>query len=355
MSTFSIHGVVCGTMLLLASGNVANAQNQPGHATLRPVGETPRPTGDTRELICRGKPGIDLRIEQDPSPRQPDQVAMVLRYERPKDQWIPGSCGWNPNGFEGVPLEPGVVHFDVPRDGQTWAAPGARDTSVEAAAHYPDVTSVPRYMNDSSRYWVFFVNDASNESISHGRWPLGGAYTSIDSGGGGGSLREASPERAGAADPAAAAVDSARPAPGRDTLSSARTVPTETGAGGPRDARTSPKWLLQRGISKVRAAPGPRGVRLTFYAAGDPLFSVNHSVGVMISRTAPSWNAGAGLWNLGSDSDFATIRAVSGGGYMAEPSRKLKAGHRYYYLITIGGPRVSTRQRTGSFTAELAP
>lgn len=179
MLHFCIQGLLVGATLLLAAGGGAEAQGTPGHAVLRPIDDYARVAGRIRELNCRGKPGIDLRVEQDPSPRVADQVAMVLRYERPAGQFVPGSCSWNLGGFPDIPPEPGVVHFDLARDGQPWASPGARDTSIESAEHYPDVASLPRFLSDSSRYWVFFVDEASNVAISHGRWPLGGAAPPI--------------------------------------------------------------------------------------------------------------------------------------------------------------------------------
>jgi hypothetical protein len=197
---------------------------------------TPSVTGRMRELKCRGKPGIDMRIHQDPSPRQPDHVTMVLRYERLKVtysslrqvgmvnvddgmsvQFQPGGCTWGGTPGDGFLTEPRIVYFDLPRDAQKHAAAGARDTTIEAAAHFADVASLPRYMSDSSRYWVFYVDDVTNVSISFGRWPLGGApaptHASVS-----GSLQDASP--------------------GSATLSSARVLPADSAARTPTVVRT---------------------------------------------------------------------------------------------------------------------
>jgi hypothetical protein len=77
---------------------------------------------------------------------------MSLRYERPERtrafaqegmglvdygvsiQNLPGTCTWNPWGFPDIPPEPGVVHFDLPRDAQAWLSPGNKDTTITAAA-----------------------------------------------------------------------------------------------------------------------------------------------------------------------------------------------------------------------------
>ena len=143
---------------------------------------TTAPTGVTRELVCRGKPGIDLRVHRESVPERPGHVTMVLRYERLKEvhnivqrgmggyetrsfQFIPGSCTWG-GGWPGIPFEPLIVYFDLPRDAQTHLAPAQRDTTPRAAVSYPDMASVRRYLSDSSRYWIFYVDDASNVSIS---------------------------------------------------------------------------------------------------------------------------------------------------------------------------------------------
>ena len=141
-------------------------------------------TGNTRDLRCRGKPGIDIRVHQDPSPRTARLITMVLRYDLPKEtrtlspsgmgsidygmslQLIPGSCTWRYDGARNIPVEPGVLYFDIDRDAQSYAA--VRDTSIDVAMNFPDAVSLPRYLSDSTRYWGFYVDDVSNVSISFG-------------------------------------------------------------------------------------------------------------------------------------------------------------------------------------------
>ena len=202
MSHFSIHGVVCGTMLFLAMGRAADAQD-PRSASQTSVVQrlgldsSATTSGNTRELVCRGKPGVDLRIHREEVPERPGFVTMVLRYERPKEtrsvgqegmgtvdygrsvERQPGSCSWNSGGFPEIPPEPGFVYFDLPRDAQTHVRTAERDTSIQSAVTFPDVISLPRYLSDSSRYWVFYVDDASNVSISFSRWPTGGGLPPI--------------------------------------------------------------------------------------------------------------------------------------------------------------------------------
>ena len=93
-----------------------------------------------RHMVCRGKAGIDLRMERDPSPRDSRAVAMVLRYARSTrtpgadfSNLDPGTCSWNPGGYSDVPPEPGIVQFDVPLG---WLAPGeyAIELNAKSAA-----------------------------------------------------------------------------------------------------------------------------------------------------------------------------------------------------------------------------
>ena len=130
-----------------------------------------------RELVCRGKPGIDLKITQRPSPADPRLVRMTLRYDRPTVQpganyenLAPGSCTWNPNAFSGFPPEPGTVQFDVTPEMQEWFASRTRqlDTTYLAAAFFPDTISVRRYLARSDLYWKFFVDDHTTISTSFG-------------------------------------------------------------------------------------------------------------------------------------------------------------------------------------------
>ena len=206
MSRLSVFQVGAGAMLLLALGRDALAQTPHTRSQtsvvqrLAPDSAAARTTGRMRELKCRGKPGIAMRVHQDPSPRDPRAVTMELTYERLKEtrvlstygmasvdegvslQFIPGSCTWGFRAYADTPPEPLVVYFDVPRNAQDFLAPAARDTSDSVAVHFPDMTSLPRYLSDSSHFWLFYVDDLSNLSISHRAWPLGGTVAFPGSG-----------------------------------------------------------------------------------------------------------------------------------------------------------------------------
>jgi hypothetical protein len=132
-----------------------------------------------RVLVCRGKAGIALRVHRDPSPRDISgkYVEMVLEYTRPSGKpgddyqnLQPGECSWNPQGYPGLPPEPGRVYFDLLREAQPWSAAGTRqmDTTIKAGALFPDVISLPRYLGDPAHWWGFFVDDASSYSGSFG-------------------------------------------------------------------------------------------------------------------------------------------------------------------------------------------
>ena len=144
--------------------------------------------GTTRELICRGKAGIVVKVDQDPSPRDTSQVVMVLEYTRftavlrdSLQLLAPGTCTWNSYQFPGYPVEPGRVRFDVSRQAQPWSATERRqmDTTVGAARFFPDPITLPRYLNDPRHYWKFFLNDATNLSNSNGAWRDDGLPTYV--------------------------------------------------------------------------------------------------------------------------------------------------------------------------------
>jgi hypothetical protein len=440
MSHYPFHGMTAGAMLLLvaalaAEAQVPSTQSRTSVVQQLNVDRSGMPgTGHMRELRCRGKPGIDLRIDQDPSPRYPGKVTVALRYERPKEtrsvgtvgmvtvdygrslQFQPGSCTWQYAGATDIPPEPGVVYFDLPRDGQAHAA--ARDTTINAAERFPDIVTLPRYLSDSTRYWIFFVDDVTDVSISFGR--LGGAQPPTASGSVAGSLRDASP--------AAATLSSARvlPADGAARTTTVVRAPTPTASGGvagplrdkpsatstpsvaqalPTDtaarrtatvrtptptgnvagplragsadsatvstdraqpagsASTQPgataagKRLAERRISKVRTTPGPHGVRITFEATGLPLLNPHHAMRVEIEFEPPAWNPRERRWSYPTGWGghwFADIEPSGGGRFEAEPWAKLEPGRRYHYLITVFATgAVPQAHRTGSFTADL--
>ena len=131
--------------------------------------------GRIRELTCRGKAGIALKVDLDPSPRDTADVVMSLDYTRStailRDSLqllAPGTCTWNSYGWDGYPVEPGRVRFDVRRQAQRWSDTATRmmDTTAGAARFFPDPITLPRYLNDPRHYWKFYVDDVSNLAVS---------------------------------------------------------------------------------------------------------------------------------------------------------------------------------------------
>ena len=153
-------------------------------------GTTTSVTGRTRELVCRGKAGLPLRVYEDPSARDPSgkYVMMLFEYTTPAappgTDYIglkPGECSWNQLGWKDVPKEPGRVYFDVLREAQPWSKLETRamDTTARAGAFFPDPISLPRYLGDPQHYWVFYVDDTSNYSLSFGAWKETGTPTFV--------------------------------------------------------------------------------------------------------------------------------------------------------------------------------
>jgi hypothetical protein len=169
------------TLLLLAVASSAEAQyprpRTPGGTTSAvgqlPIYDTviaPAKPGAMRQLVCRGAPDTKISTQQDPSPRSQAQVAMSLSYRRnPRpagsayEQLEPGACSWNPTGDASIPAEPGVLHFDLYRVG---------------GAESPDPGTFPVWLTDPRHYWLFYVDDATNISISHGAY--GGRFYVAD-------------------------------------------------------------------------------------------------------------------------------------------------------------------------------
>ena len=416
MFRFDMHPVAGCATLLLAALPVAAAQGQYPHTRprtsvvpqlTRDSAATRTVTGRIRELKCRGKLGIDMKVHLDPSPRDSRYVEMVLRYERVKAtqslsypgmgtvdngrsvELIPGSCTWGSGRYE-IPLEPGVVYFDLPRDAQRHM--GARDTSSAVAAMYPDATSLPGFMSDPEHYWVFFVDDLSNVSTSFGRYPLGGSLpaggTSAVAGAlpAGSTARQAAsvrtPTGTGSASTLPTDPAARRSAPSRTSSTATSvdgTLPTDgsrrtTATRTPTPSRTDALADKLRTIRvyDVRTAPGPKGVILSFNTDGGggggtrsyrgiPLLTDQTAgIAVQFSRAGPTWSERERLWSYPSGWNgvwYSRVNVARGNatGFEAEPYDNLEQGQPYYYLITVRSSSGSSNpgQRTGLFMADI--
>ena len=148
--------IAMGALLLLLAAGSAEAQ---ATATMRIPTKyaDPPKTGVLRLLVCRGRPGLHLTRRDSSST---GDVAVTLAYNRnPRpsgdnyQHLEAGACSWNPGGDSSLPPEPGQVHFSLVREGSAWVA---------------DPRTLTIWLNDPQHYWVFFVDDVTNTSISHG-------------------------------------------------------------------------------------------------------------------------------------------------------------------------------------------
>ncbi len=321
--------------------------------------DTLQRTGVTRQLVCRGRPGIDLRTERDTSPRDRRLVTMALRYDRTSEpsgldyeRLQPGACTWNPGGFEGVPAEPGVVYFDLPRAAQPWSETTERqlDTTVTAAAHFPDVRSMPRYLAEPAHYWVFYVDDATNLSSSFGahvteRRPpafttvrgryetMSGASALTD--GVSGSVRDASVRRAGAT---------------TDRVSGARKAGTESAAVG---------TLVRAELRLVAVHTVLDRFTIEFSARPNATPSVRYSTEPPVQQPGSDvWTFPGGVVQGSGAVEGGFAAEVAGGAasgfratYTAWSRVAPERGKVYHYVITIpASPDQAMQQYVGQLT-----
>jgi hypothetical protein len=301
-------------------------------------------TGVVRQLVCRGRPGIDLRTERDPSPRDPRQVVMALRYDRSSEaagldyaRLRPGACTWNPGAFDGIPAEPGVVYFDLHREAQPWSATVERqlDTTVTAAAHFADVRSVPRYLNEPAHLWVFFVDDATSVSTSFGAHAIERRPPTLTTVRGRYEAMAASVRRTGAT---------------TDRVSGARKAGTESAAVG----------TLVRAELRLVAVQTVLD-RFTIEFSARP----NATPSVRYSTEAPVKQPGTDVWTFpggvvqGSGAVEAGFAAEVAGGaasgfrttYTAWSRLAPERGKVYHYIITVpASPDQATQQYVGQLT-----
>jgi hypothetical protein len=288
----------------------------------------PAPQGRIRELVCRGAPDIDLRFDKDPSPLNPRMIRFVLRY-KPGQQPVgteyenlaPGACTWNRFNLPDMPVEPGTLWFDAERE--FLGGGPLPDTSIKAAELYPDRTTIPRYLKESSHYWKFYVDDVSHLSISH--WAakyypreavVAPRTVVVDSGGPAGK----STDRAGTSTLGTGSLRDASP-----TLDAARVPltfhevvrkPTQYWLRFGARAKSSP--TVQYGI----APPIRKDGRLTFY------------------QPFP-WTV-----RVQSENGFA-------GEYSTAPLRGLVQGKKYYFVINVpaGERGIPAQEYSGEFWA----
>lgn len=379
-------------------------------ASSPPSGPAAAPTtaagtdGIIRQLMCRGGPsGFEFRVVADPSPAYPDpprRIRLAIRYrvhlasdtaELALGGMNPGSCGWDMQF--GAPKPQGEVIVDLQTDAQESSVSLGvpRDTSLRAALSYPDTTTLKRYLSDPRHYWIFFHRDRGEPLVmSHAAYkpdltnlfvPVQKASTNASGTTAAGqtsvvgSLRdrgtptsrsgatERAPTTTGSVggplrDPSSAAASpGTRPIPTDSTArrEAAERTPTNSAPRLPDAAVASSPGVGTRTISNLQVGPGPLGVRITFDAW---LGNMNPTIWAQISTERPSWNAKTRQWFYPAWRAFLSADSRSLGDdlrrWVVEPTRKLEAGRRYYYLIEVRGRDPSrNEQRTGSFTADV--
>jgi hypothetical protein len=324
-------------------------------ALVTPVGRA-RSVFTLRDLVCRGKPGIDVKVDRSPSPDDPRSVRMVLHFGKATppvgsdyENLAPGTCSWNPANMGTVPHESLVVYFDVAPQAQLWSSTGTRDmdTTVNAAIFFKDTISIPRYFSQADHYWRFYVDDQTNFSNSHGAikttvthptyvtltGPFGKPAPAAPVGGVGGERNPGSPSQA-------------------TTRSQPGSVGQPRSPGAPKTAATATLAKLTfKGIDRK-----PDGFTVRFTARPNASVSVNYGTGRPVNTPGGWYLEGAAVQGSG---------AVSRGGFMAEVQQGKPGGvfseytgasrlpltraTAYSFIITVQGANGPMEQYVGQF------
>jgi hypothetical protein len=269
-----------------------------------------------REIRCRGGTGLMFGGGGSVGPNLAS-VTMSYRVSatvpgQSGSGLTAGSCAWVDR--TGVPREPGKVTFTTASNAQLKQIQSGStvDRSPTAAAHYPDVTTIPVYLQDPARYWTFTVTaGAPDKASTHGAWipPLNLATT----------------------------LETARRTPGATTLG----TPTTTGTGssvfrpGAGSATTTSRVNTLFDIRNVSVTAGLEGVVIRFEAAANssPVVTITPaSVGATTKLTVASSPGSGGMMR-----------------YVAASSTKLPRGMSYNYGI-LAAATGNARQNSTSGT-----
>lgn len=345
----------------VANRPAAGAVGELGRGDTVAVSSAPQ----VRELMCRGGPsGLDLAVTGQPSPRNPAYVEMRLDYRRDETDtgsgWLvlePGTCSWNPGLLDAaVPIEPGYVLFDTQADAQhdlrqqqmLHGAAEPVDVSSAAAERYADTLSIPRYLQDSGHFWVFYVMDAGEQvAISHGPWKP--SLTDQLAGG-------------GLEDPSSLPTTREAPTPlgtrpVDDGLPDSREAPDPLGTTRLGDSLAPPPTTPDLPTLKLRGVsvgPTLEGVTVRFRTAP------NAAPVVQFSKTKPIREPIAGLrepnmtgrWMFESGAFAAHVHELTQrkGSYFAVPMSPLERNTSYHFIIDVPayGPSPA-QQHIGEF------
>jgi hypothetical protein len=224
-----------------------------------------------------------------------------------------GSCAWVDR--IGVPKEPGKVTFTTASNAQLKQIQSGTtvDRSPTAAARYPDVNTIPVYLQDPSRYWTFTVTAGAPDKASiHGAWipPLNVATTL--------ATARATPGATTVSRPTTTSIGSSVYTPGAGNVTVSQPAPTGTGSSvyqpGTGSATTTSRVGTLFDIRNVTATPGLEGVVIRFEAAANsnPVVSITPaSVGATMNLTVASSPGTGGMMRYVAASSTKLLRGMS--------------------------------------------
>jgi len=179
--------IICGCVFsAYAEGQVIlNRDSGARETEVQRVGNTSsQPT--TYELRCRGAsrevnttPSFSV-LSSRPSTGGNSLVTMAMDFERginpagSRGEGLkPGQCAWVDRGYGG--LEPITVRFETSANAQLVQMRNGStvDRSPTAAERFPDQQTIPLYMSDSNRFWVFYAyntNQGYLQAAAHQHW-----------------------------------------------------------------------------------------------------------------------------------------------------------------------------------------
>jgi hypothetical protein len=299
------------------------------------------------QLRCRGGRGYEFAQSRRLGP---NLVAVQLSYRVAKSQagrlgrgLEPGTCAWDDR--TNARAEPGQIVFTAPGNAQLKQQQSGSevDRSPTAAERWPDVHTIPPYLNDPAHYWTFTVSLANPDSaLHHKAWkpavevvetppPAAGAPPSVEgtAAGGGGA-----PGVVGAKPPAGTGT--------RVSLPGGSTVGERYDPGA--STTFDPSQVFD--IRNVQVRTGLDGVSILFDAGP------NLAPTVFVSTTAPSGSSGS--YSFGGQPVRLTVQgtAVDGGHwhYTAASTTPLARGTRYWFIADApAGANSRPNQATGEF------
>ena len=298
------------------------------------------------QLRCRGGSGYEFA---QPKRLGPNQVAVRLDYRVASSQagrlgrgLEPGTCAWDDR--TDARAEPGQIVFTTAGNAQLKQQQSGSevDRSPTAAERWPDVHTIPPYLNDPAHYWTFTVSLANPDSaLHHKAWkpavevvqtppPVTGAPPSVEGTAAGGG----STPGVGAKPPAGTGT--------RVSLPGGSTVGERYDPGASKTF--DPSQVFD--IRNVQVRTGLEGVSILFDAAP------NLAPTVTVATAAPAGSPGS--YSFGGQPLRLTVQGtpVDGGHwhYTAASTTPLARGTQYWFIADAPeGANSRHNQATGQF------